>query len=187
MIQTHEYCYRPAPMQATKPQCWQDGNQLVVERDGELPSVCVRCGQPGVERISRRVSWSSPWLLLLILLGVIFYVLIASIAAKRSRVTIWLCASHANLRRRDVRIGWIGLGLLTLSLMALAFGNSIVPRTAAGFLGTLELVFLLASIVLAFYGYSRSRLVRASRIDDLYVRLNGVSPLLRTSLPLFTS
>jgi hypothetical protein len=171
-------------MQPTKHQSWQDGSRVVVERDGELPKFCVRCGEPGVEQLTRKLSWSSPWLLLLVIVGlfaggIILYLIVASLVAKKSRVTIWLCALHASARRRDVRVGWIGLGLVVLSFVAFF---AYLPTGA-----TLELLLLIGGAALGFFGYYHSRLVGASRINDLYIWLKGVAPSLRSTLPQFGS
>src|SRR5947199_8440156 len=117
-------------MQVGAPQAWRDGKRVVVLRNGELPPLCVKCGDLGVEQVTRKLNWSSPWLLLLVLLALLLYVLVALIVAKRSRVTIWLCAKHAQARRRDKRIGWIGLGLVGLSFFLLLFGGALIPRAA---------------------------------------------------------
>ena len=109
--------------------------------------------------------------------------IVASIVAKKSRVTIWLCAAHAEARRRELRIGWIGLGLVALSFIALLFGGAVVPSATTEVFAVVEMLLIVGGTVLGFYGYYRSRLVRASRIDDRYMWLRGVTPLLRSSLP----
>lgn len=169
---------------AAEERWWQDGSRLVVARDGELPHFCVRCGEPGVEALPRKLSWSSRWLLIFVLGGLFLYVIVAMIAAKRSKLTIWLCGDHAAARRRDVRIGWAGLGLIALSFVALIYGGSVVPRPALGVLSISELVLLVAGAALGLYGYYRSKVVGAARIDATHVWVTGVTPLMRSSLPL---
>jgi len=159
---------------------------VIVEREGELPQACIRCAQPGVERLSRRLSWVSPWFLVFLLFGVVPYAIVASLASKRTHVTIWLCGTHANARRRDARIGWIGLGLFLFSIVALVFGGSIVPRGGLGVLAIVEMLAFVGGIVLGLYGYYRSRMVGAARIDGTHVWVTGVTPALRQSLPQFT-
>jgi hypothetical protein len=174
-------------MQPGAPQSWQDGSRVVVVRNGELPPLCVKCGDLGVEQVTRKLSWSSPWLLVLVLLAFLLYVLVAVIVAKRSRVTIWLCAKHAEARRRDKRIGWTGLGLVGLAFFLLLFGGLFIPRAVLGAVAIVELVLFLGGAVLGFYGYFRSRVVRPAKIDDLYIYLRGVSPAMRTALPQFAA
>jgi hypothetical protein len=166
-------------------QVWQDGGRVVMARDGELPQICVQCGQPGVEQLPRKLNWTSRWLLLFVLGGVVLYAIAASIAAKRSRVLIWLCATHAEARRRNVKVGWIGLGLIGLSFVGLFFGGSIIPRALLGALAIIEVLLLVGGSVVGLYGYYRSRLVGAARIDGTHVWVSGVGAVLRNSLPQF--
>lgn len=160
---------------------------MVVARDSELPKVCVRWGEPGSQQISRKLSWASRWYLVLAVAALIFYIIAASIAAKRSRLTFWLCESHAAARRRDVRIGWMGLGLIVLSLLMLMYGGSVLPRSALAALPIVEMLLLLGGLAISLYGYFRSRIVRAAKIDDGHVWLKGVTPSIRDSLTPFSS
>ena len=147
----------------------------------------MKCGDLGVEQVTRKLSWSSPWLLLLVLLALLLYIVVALIVSKRSRVTIWLCAQHAEERRRDKRIGWIGLGLVGLAFFLALFGGLFIPRAVLGAVAIVELVLLVGGAALGFYGYFRSRIVRPAKIDDLYIYLRGVSSATRTALPPFAA
>jgi hypothetical protein len=61
-----------------------------------LPQVCMKCGQPAEVWKKKQFSWHSPWIALLLLVGLLPYVIVALILTKRMRVTGPFCANHRN-------------------------------------------------------------------------------------------
>ena len=157
---------------------WQDGKKVVLLRDGSLGPRCAKCGELGTVLFDRKVSWASPWLLLLWLLSPLIWIIAVMIVSKRSRFEMWLCDEHAALRKRDRIIGWVGLGVLLASFFVL-------PALAPGAIGLLPFGAI-GGLALAVYGYYRQRIITVVRIDDQYIRLGRVSPAVRSTLPAFS-
>jgi hypothetical protein len=138
-----------------------EGPTLVVPLNAVLPDLCVKCGEPGAVRRTRKVSWHHPALYLLIVAGVLFYVIGALIAAKRSTVQYSLCAAHAQRRKQFIWAGWGGL--------ALVVGSLFFARDA-----TVIGIGMLLGVIIAVVGYYGSRDVRAKKITDTDMRLGGL-------------
>ena len=49
------------------------------EADGELPMICMRCGEPATVTRSRNMSWCPPWVGVLLIAGLVPYVIVALI------------------------------------------------------------------------------------------------------------
>jgi hypothetical protein len=64
--------------------------------EGDLPAVCLRCGAPSTLVKSRTFSWAPPWVIVLILAGLLPYILVSVILTKRMRVQAPLCEQHRN-------------------------------------------------------------------------------------------
>jgi hypothetical protein len=95
-----------------------------------LPDVCVRHGEPAVER--RKVSFSSrppAWSYFLILVGVLLFVIVALAMRKTVVAPAWpFCARCKELRSRRLKTG---LGLLGAAVAAL-IGSTVVAATVPG-------------------------------------------------------
>lgn len=155
---------------------WRSGNLLVMRREASLPDRCVKCNSAaGGRKLTRKLSWHSPWLYLLIPVGLLIYAIIATILSKRARIEIGLCEDHYNTRKRDVLIGWM------------SFLLSIVLFVAAGYFSNGWLAFAGVGLLLGgiIYAIVRTPMISPKRIDDSYVWLKGVTPAFIAELPAF--
>ena len=144
--------------------CRRDGDAIYVPRGVDLPPRCIRCNAPVATPIKRRtLYWHSPLLYLVILVNLLVYAIVALVVRKRVEVSPALCGSHARARRRDLVLGF---GVMATAVVGVFVALSNEQGGAAGIAG---LVAFVAMIVTAL----RSRLVRATRIDDAGARLVG--------------
>jgi hypothetical protein len=155
---------------------WRDGSVMVMLPGAEIPHRCVKCNEPADEPTkTRTVSWYNPWLLLLILAGIIVWAIVVMFARKHAVVSPGLCAEHKRRRRNVIAAAWIGV-LAGILLMYAGISTSSSAQGAIGFVATL------ISIVL---GIAMGRVVHAARIDDQYVRLKGCGEPFLETLPDF--
>jgi len=143
---------------------WHEGDELVMDKDAELPARCIKCNGPESKRVLKKLSWHSPWLYLLIFAGLLVYAIVAVIVSKRAKVGIGLCAAHAQSRQRKAWIAWGLFGASVLSFI----GSGVADSGALAGIGFLVLIASGVFCALAV------RLVQPVRIDDRQVRLKGV-------------
>ena len=89
--------------------------------EGDLPAVCMKCGAPAVLEKLKQFSWNPPWVILLILIGLLPYVIVALVLTKRMRVRVPLCNEHKNhfaWRAWFIYGGFAGLFLLGIVVFA---------------------------------------------------------------------
>jgi hypothetical protein len=88
---------------------------------GDLPDVCMCCGEPATER-KRRLFISHPlWVYILLPWGYIPYVIVAAVLTQRVRCYTLFCARHKNhWRIRSLIIWGAFVGLLVLLIGSLA-------------------------------------------------------------------
>jgi hypothetical protein len=100
--------YVPAP--ATFP-IMRDGQKLIVplvmNQPSVLPPPCVKCGAPASKTVTKLFSWHHPALYLLILAGLLIYVIVALIVRKSIKLSVPLCARHAQKRSTAVMLAWV--------------------------------------------------------------------------------
>ena len=153
---------------------WRDGDTILLRPGTIWPTRCVKCNLPAVQPVKARwVSWHSPWLYFLILLNLIIYLLIASMAQKREKVFPGLCVAHNQRRNRVIAGAWLAF----LISLALILGGLHLELMALGIAGVL--VLLLAFVV----GIVGSRIVYATHIDKEWVRLKGCGEAFLSSVP----
>src|SRR5215510_694907 len=88
---------------------WRDGRLMVMLPGTELPPRCVKCNKPADEPTkARTLTWYNPWLLLLILVGVLVWLIVIMIVRKHTVVSPGLCADHKKRRRNVIAAAWIG-------------------------------------------------------------------------------
>jgi hypothetical protein len=91
----------------------RDGNRLLVpnatrNQVAQLPPPCVKCGAPANGKpVNKTFSWHHPALYLLVLAGVLIYLLVAVIVRKSMRMSVPLCARHAQRRSTAVTLAWV--------------------------------------------------------------------------------
>lgn len=91
----------------------RDGQKLVVPvalpgQPVALPPPCVKCGAPANGKpVNKNFSWHHPAFYLLILAGMLIYLIVAVIVRKSMRMTVPLCARHAQRRSTAVTLAWV--------------------------------------------------------------------------------
>jgi hypothetical protein len=156
---------------------WRSGKFLVMNKDAELPHLCVKCNAPGHGRkLKRRLFWHNPWIYLLIPAGLLIYAVIATVIGKRAQIEVSLCQKHWRIRLRDLFITW----LLIVGCLG-AFAYAIVESNFWHMFGGLGLLFMGA-----IYGHIRTTMVTPKRIDNKLVWLKGVSADYLAQFPEFT-
>lgn len=150
---------------------WHDGKDLVVVRDKPLPRRCVKCNAHVTGAVKpRKFYWHTPWLYLLILIGILFYAIVALIARKKTEHAVALCPAHARRRNR-----------FALGACAAFFVGLLVAFSGTDYFG----LGILLIIVAIFAGLFGTRILVARKMDDRYVRFRGASTAFLASLPAF--
>ena len=153
---------------------YRDGKHLVVPRNAALPASCVKCGQPAPGApVKSNYSWHSPWLFLLIFLGVLIYIIAALLVRRQMTLLVPLCEEHRRLHQRR---RWIGIGLL----LGFIPGGVLVGSVVAGGWGWLVGFALL---VAALVYLQRANLLAAKRISDQEGIFSGVGEAFLSQLP----
>jgi hypothetical protein len=108
-----------------------------------LPSMCVRCGAAADGKpVKKWFAWHNPFLYVLLISPVI-YVIVALIVRKRMKISVPLCAQHAQRRSLAVTLAWV----LPLIGIADAF---VLPRFSvdSGLVTTITFILILAGLVI---------------------------------------
>jgi hypothetical protein len=109
-----------------------------------LPLPCVKCGAPANGKpVNKNFSWHPPALYLVALVGLLIYVIVAMIVRKSMRLTVPLCAQHAQRRSVAVTLSWV----IPLVSIADAF---ILPNFGVdgGIVALISVVMVLTGIVI---------------------------------------
>jgi hypothetical protein len=97
----------PAPMSYP---IMRDGEKMIVPvmQPAVLPPFCVKCGAPANGKpVVKTFSWHHPALYLVILVGLLIYVIVALIVRKSVKLSVPLCARHAQKRSTAVTLSWV--------------------------------------------------------------------------------
>ena len=102
----------------------RDGKILVVPSGASLPPYCVKCGAlQSTPPFIKTFRWHSSWVYLLILVGLIFYVIVALIVQKKVRMEVPFCQEHRSWRARMNTTGAVLLlGFIPMSFLLAAIG-----------------------------------------------------------------
>jgi hypothetical protein len=144
---------------------WRNKSVLVMAKQAPLPDRCIKCNEPTHNKLKRNLRWHQPWLYILILVGVLFYAILAMVLSKTATINVGLCETHAADRKRDIIIAWM---LVALSIACFYFA---VAFEMMAFVLVGAIVFLGGII----YGAVKARLVAPQKIDDQYVWLTGIN------------
>jgi hypothetical protein len=147
-----------------------------------LPALCAKCGAEAVGAPRKRFSWSPPWLPVLILLGalgLILYVILASVLTKRMTVPLPLCEQHRNYWRNRALFIWGGLvGLILLAIPVITIGAVLddkrITETSL-LIAILSMVGLFLAWLIAAAVVQTSS-IRTSEITENAITLTGLSP-----------
>jgi len=143
------------------------------ERKGEnFPPACVRCGRESVSTVRQKFSWVPPWVLVIILAGLLPWLIVTLILRKSMPVTLPVCSRHLGHWRNRTLFVWLGLFFWIVYSITLAAEWSDLPKDgASAALGILIFGGLIWLIAAAIYSNSA---IRPARITDDYVELVGV-------------
>lgn len=145
---------------------WRSESKLVMTHDAALPDRCIKCNQPANGyRLKRKLFYHHPAIYLVLLLNILIYAIVASIAGKRATIYVGLCEAHRRKRWTGIAIGW-GSFVVGL-LIAIGGGMSMKEPGVPILLGiSLLLVGGIAGIVI-------SGIVRPKKIDPQYIHVAG--------------
>lgn len=156
--------YFPLPTHNV-PTIWRSKSVLVMTKQTALPDRCVKCNVPTQNKLKRNLRWHHPALYILIIVGFLFYFIIAMVLSKTATIHVGLCETDAASRKRAILITWM-LVLLSFASFVLA----VAFEEASLFL--VGLVLFLGALI---YGIAKTRVVTPKKIDDHYVWLNGIN------------
>ena len=94
-------------------------------RDG-LPAVCIKCGADADFWVRRQFAWHPPWVIALILVGVLVWVVVALVLTKRMTVDAPLCYRHKRHWAWRSAFIWCGLA----AVVALGVGSAALVASA---------------------------------------------------------
>ncbi len=98
---------------------WINGRALVGSDPIDLPAYCVKCGsatESGGRRINQKLSWSSRWLLLLIIVNIIVLLVVYLIVRSRVNVGYSICPTCWSklVKWRYIALGFWLAGILVV-------------------------------------------------------------------------
>jgi hypothetical protein len=155
------------------PTIWRTKKQLVMAKQAVLPYRCVKCNARADTLLKRKLRWHHPAIYLLIIVGFLFYAILALVLSKNATINVGLCAAHASARKRDIAIS---CGAVLLSIVSF-YAAATTDEVTFAMVGT---VLFLGGVI---YGVARSRIVAPRKIDDQFVWLNGVNASYLEELP----
>src|SRR5258708_4549686 len=79
-----------------------------------LPDTCMCCGAPAAVRKERTFAWQPPWIVVLVLAGLLPYIIVSLILTRRKRVAVPLCERHQGHWAWRLWTGLIGFGVVAL-------------------------------------------------------------------------
>src|SRR5262245_36268616 len=150
-------------------------------QEGQLPAVCMVCGQRAERFTGKTMYWHPPWVFVLLLLGLLPFIIAALLTQQRLRLKAPLCANHLNhWQARSLAI-WLSL----LGFVVVGIGGSFIllqmqppgrrdEDAIMGFVCIGGLVLLVIWLVLV--AVLQSTAVRPKEIGDRYIISTGVAP-----------
>lgn len=158
-------------------------------RKGQLPLVCMFCGERPAAEKRVTFSWHPRWIAFLLLLvvvpplmvGLVPLVIAMALLTKRMTVHLPVCDEHRDHwrnRRLVIRCGWllvaaVGIGVMVFLIVA-SENRRIVEDAVAGSLCVGTLLLAAAWLIFAIV-FGRGSLA-ASEITDRTITLVGVHP-----------
>jgi len=150
------------------------------EAAGDLPDVCMCCGQASTIVKSKNMSWCPSWVGILILGGLLPYLIVAMILTKRMTVQVPLCDQHKGhwFKRTMWTVGTFFLfaaicgGALALGLV-MTEGAPRRRDEVTG--GVCVLSAILGVIWIVILLIAQNTAIRPAEITDRDITLKGVS------------
>lgn len=162
------------------PSVWLDRDEAAT---GDLPNVCMRCGDDATTTRKQTFSWYPPWVNILILAGLLPWALVAMILTKKMRVEAPLCDRHAGHWFRFKLFAWVGLlGMVAVFFAGVVMAANDGPRASdlsAGVMIAGGVGFFVVLIAAAVW---QMTLIRAAEVTDDDICLKGVSQEFREAL-----
>jgi hypothetical protein len=120
--------------------------------DGDMPDVCMRCGEPATVIKRYRFVWHPFWCYLLIPMGLLIYVILAAVLTQQARIHVFLCDRHKrHWLVRTLAVWGTFLSLLIIWPAAFAMTSALIrPGSSSNVLGFLcigSLVSLVAWLI----------------------------------------
>lgn len=139
---------------------------LVVGRDIEFPSVCIKCGvHKDIERRKAKLQFTPPWARITLICGLIGLIVFA-VTTKRAELQVPLCPA-CNKRWTAARNALIACVIaLAASVVALRLVDD--PKDLLPLVAVAVIAFVVVAIA-----FVKPRMLRARKIDDQYVELKG--------------
>ena len=143
-----------------------EGDVLVVGRDIEFPSVCIKCGaHKDIERRKAKLQWTPPWARITLICGLIGLIVFA-VTTKRAELHVPLCPA-CNKRWTAARNALVG-GAIALAASVLALRLVDDPKDLLPLVALVVIAFVVVAIT-----FARPRMLQARKIDEQYVELKG--------------
>ena len=149
----------------------------VHEANGELPAVCMYCGEPATTTAFKRMHWCPPWVGVLIFVGLLPYAIVASILTRRATVQGPFCDNHKKHWFNRSLLMWGSLFLFgVIGLGGLVIGINL-PRQQADSVGPVLCVGGVVLFVawLAIVIWAQNTGIRPKEITDQEILLTGVA------------
>jgi hypothetical protein len=179
LVQTIPY-YTPSTGQQAGG-VWNRGRILVMHKQAQLPPQCVKCGAPAEgPMLKRRLTWHSPWLYLLLVFmlpGLVLLAIVAMCVQERATIHIGLCARHRRSRRINLAITF---AMFFAAIVMAVITANIRDRDLRP---VLTWIAVLLAIAAPIYGLLACRMVVATKMDQQYVWLKGVSKVFAGQFP----
>src|SRR5262245_50518463 len=104
---------------------WLDEHEW---RDGEVPNVCMRCGDDATDCKKHSFGWVPSWVYITILVGLPVLLIVALISRQRRRIWVPLCERHRDHWRWRTLITWGTLGALLVGIALLAVAAAVATN-----------------------------------------------------------
>jgi len=156
---------------------WRFKKQFVMRLGSDMPERCVSCNAPAQgAKLKRQLSWHPPAYYLLIFAGLLVYIIVAIIVAKKAVIHIGLCSRHRSQRRLAIAYCCFGvMAGLILFFGGLADGN--------GWVAMVGIVLLISGAVV---GVWKGTIVSAAKMDREFVWVKGACEAYLAELPEWT-
>jgi hypothetical protein len=151
------------------------------EADGELPNVCMCCGEPSTILKTKNMSWHPQWVILMLLIAWPLYLVLAIVLTKRARVQAPLCDQHKGhwFKRTMLIVGTLLL-FIAVSVGAFVLANVLGDRGPgrrdSDFAGMACLLSAVLGLVwLVILAIAQHTAIRPKEITDKDITLTGLS------------
>ena len=150
---------------------------------GDLPPLCLRCGNDATTFRRRQFSWYPGWVNIFIIVALLVWLILALILTKKMRVTVPMCDRHVGHWFRFNLFLYGGLiGMLALLIAGAALSASQDPNfkeIAPAVMIAAGVGFLVVIIAGAIWQLNT---IRPVEITDDDIKLTGVSEEFRSAL-----